>query len=244
MTMTLFRRSLTFCLLVLLSLNATTTHSLSLEDNDEHLVEELSRYFSLDLMQKVFQGEIFSQATNAWQISSNYGFEQLLSALAKQNILNQYLSVGNLIIFSGEYKNNSVLLHLERLSDEAYQGYLSVMSLNSQEFSHENAKQLNEYLLREGTHLALKKATWLPASALLLMDIKNNPQVSQRIYLDPMDLESFKTMVSSNLINAGWTKKTRDEMGLSVWNKGSQQLQLHFSQHTEGTALYIQNHEF
>ena len=143
----------------------------------------------------------------------------------------------------GEYGQHHILLQLERLSADAYRGFLSVMSNQGASFSSDESEQFHRYLLKDTAVLAEKRASWLPESSLLLMDIKSNSHQSQHIYLDPMALEALQTEVVLNLNNLGWQKSITDELGFSLWTQGSQQLQLYFSQQAEGTALYVLTHD-
>ena len=205
----------------------------------EQIATAIATELTLDLSQLIFQGEIFSQATSAWQFHSEHGFGALLKALPKQDIIQQYHGFGNLIMLSGEYAQHSVLMHIERTGVDAYHGFLSVMLSSTADFSADEAPQLQHYLLSQQEVTVNGSALWIPQDAVLLLDIKSNPFLSQQIYLTPTSLDILQQDVLLNLTSLGWQKNMNEEMGLSVWTKGTQQLRLYFSQQLEGTALYV-----
>ena len=90
-------------LLVLLLMMASTLGRASeIEQGATMVAHEVSQRLSLELREKVFQGQVFSQALSAWQVSSETDFSNLLRRLAKQSVFQQYHSIGNVIILSGE----------------------------------------------------------------------------------------------------------------------------------------------
>lgn len=205
----------------------------------EQIALAVAKDLALDLSEKIFQGEIFSQPISAWQFDSTYGFDSFVKDLSKQNIIQQYHGLGNLIMLSGDYQQHSVLLHVERLGAEAYRGFLSVMPSQALSFALNEVEQFQQYLLKQPATLEKSRVSWLPLSAVLLLNIKSAPDQSQQIYLDPMPLELLQQEVLSNLKDLGWQKNIVEELGLSLWTKDSQQLRLFFSQQAEGTALYV-----
>lgn len=204
----------------------------------EQIAVELSNALTLDLSQLVFQGELFSQPISAWQFGSEFGFLGFVAALSKQNMVQQYQSVGNLIMLSGDYKQHDLLIHVERTGDESYRGFLSVMPNQGQSFDSTEVVLFQQHLLVRQEGLSAGAELWLPSSALLLMDIKSTSFQSQRIYLTSLDIESMQQEVRRSLTSLGWQKSNADNLGLSLWTKGTQQLQLYFSQQVEGTAIY------
>lgn len=237
-------KKLLVCLLALiLSVYAILPKPLLGRDISSFLVEELASQLALVPGKKIFQGQVFSQSMTAWQIKADEGYSQLLRSLSRQNILQQYHSIGNVMMLSGEYAQHTVLLQLERLGPEAYQGILSVMPMASPSFSERDSQRLSHYLLKESRQLATQSMAWLPLSATLLMHIKNSPWHSQFIYLDSMNPQALNTLITANLAAAGWQKNSSEEFGLSLWRKESQELQLYFSQQAEGTALYVLSHD-
>lgn len=205
----------------------------------EQIAAELSQVLSLDLEQVIFQGELFSQPISAWQFGSDFGFLGFVAALSKQNMIQQYQSLGNLIMLSGDHKQHNLLMHLERTGDESYRGFLSVMPNQGQRFDATEAELFQQYLLGQQEIISARGVPWLPPSATLLMDVQSTPFQSQQIYLVSLELESLQQEVWMSLTNLGWQKSSTDNLGLSQWTKGSQQLQLYFSQQAEGTALYV-----
>ncbi|MDO5667222.1 MAG: hypothetical protein Q4G44_05305 [Alcaligenaceae bacterium] len=241
--MTVKYKKLLTCLAVFaLSLSTLLPKTSVAGDMRTFFVYDLARQLSLDLEQKIFQGEVFSLTMSAWQIKADYGFEQLLDALSKQSILQQYHSMGNLIFLSGEYGQHSVLLQLERLGAEAYRGILSVMPVAPTTFGDFSAAEsgaLKQYLHQETKLLAGRALSWVPESAVLLMSIKSTPTRAQYIYLDSASAEDLNTLLKANLMALGWRQSSTDGLGLKLWSKQSQEIQLYFSQQVEGTALYV-----
>lgn len=205
----------------------------------EQIAVELSKTLTLDLGQLIFQGELFSQPLSAWQFSSEFGFLGFVTALSKQHQVQQYQSVGNLIMLSGDYKQHSLLMHVERTGHEAYHGFLSVMPNQGQSFNANEAELFQQHLLNQQNAFFASKVPWLPPSVTLLMDIKSTSFQSQQIYLVPLEIERLRQEVVMNLTDLGWQKSSADNLGLSQWTKGSQQLHLHYSQQAEGTAIYV-----
>lgn len=206
----------------------------------EQIAVVVAKDLALDLSEKIFQGEIFSQAVSAWQFQSDYGFEEFIKTLPKQAIIQQYHNVGNLLMLSGDYQQHSVLLHVERLGAGAYRGFLSVMPSQAGHFSADEVEQFQKYLLKEQALASAKRVPWLASSASLLLDIKTTPYQSQQIYLVPQQEPTLlREHVAINLKHMGWQTSDVDDFGLSLWTKGSQQLRLFFSQQAEGTALYV-----
>ena len=205
----------------------------------EQIAVVVAKDLALDLSEKIFQGEIFSQPMSAWQFDSAYGFDSFVKDLSRQKIIQQYHGLGNLIMLSGDYEQHSVLMHVERVGADAYRGFLSVMPSQALSFALSEVEQFQQYLLKQPATLEKSRVSWLPLSAVLLLDIKSAPDQSQQIYLDPMPLELLQQEVLSNLKDLGWQKNIVEDLGLSLWTKGSQQLRLFFSQQAEGTALYV-----
>lgn len=243
--MKLMASTLLAILLSVLGLTSTGSMASSPHASDvpyveaEQLAAELSQELRLDLSQLIFQGEIFSQAMSAWQFHSEYGFGALITALSKQQIIQQYHGIGNLIMLSGDYGQHNVLMHVERTGGDAYRGFLSVMPSQGGSFSSDEVEQFQQYLLKQQANLANSSVSWMPQSATLLLDIKSTPSQSQQIYLDSSELEVLQQEVLINLTSLGWQKSITEDLGLSLWTKGSQQLRLYFSQQAEGTALYV-----
>lgn len=213
--------------------------ALALDDKESRVAEELAIKLSLGLRNKVFQGAIFSQTLSAWRIQSEHGFDELINALSKQTILNQYQALANVITLSGEYAHNSVLLQIERTSLDGYQGSLSIMPLKSTPFSYKEEDQLHRFLIREATNLIQQKMLWLPKSSELLMDIEIDTGISQQIYLISMTANELREILSTNLKLLGWRKNDSEDLGFSVWSRNNELLKLYFSDQKEGTALYV-----
>lgn len=206
----------------------------------EQIALAVAKDLALDLSEKIFQGEIFSQPMSAWQFNSAYGFDSFVKDLSKQNIIQQYHGLGNLIMLSGDYEQHSVLMHVERVGADAYRGFLSVMPSQALSFALSEVEQFQQYLLKEQALASAKKVPWLAPSASLLLDIKTTPYQSQQIYLVPQQEPTLlREHVAINLKHMGWQTSDVDDFGLSLWTKGSQQLRLFFSQQAEGTALYV-----
>lgn len=232
-------------LLSVLGLASTGSMASSPNSSDIHYAEaekfaaQLSKELRLDLSQLIFQGEIFSQAMSAWQFHSEYGFGAFVKALPKQEIIQQYHGIGNLIMLSGDDGQYNLLMHIERTGDDAYRGFLSVMPSQGGGFSSDEVEQFQQYLLEQQANLANSSLSWMSQSAALLLDIKSTASQSQQIYLDSSELEVLQQEVLINLTSLGWQKSITEDLGLSLWTKGSQQLRLYFSQQAEGTALYV-----
>lgn len=228
---------------LMLSLLVALPKASAMDDGALYVANELGQQLSLELKDKIFQGEVFSHSLTAWQIKSDVGFATLLQALSKQHILQQYHSIGNLMMLSGEYGQYTILLQIERLGIEAYHGILSVIPAQTPRFSGVKSEQLYWHLLQEIKSFRDQTMSWLPESAIPLMNIKTSVNRSQHIYLDPMEIDALNDVVKSNLLSAGWIKSVTPDFGLSLWSKQSQQLRLYFSPQAEGTALYVLSYD-
>ena len=226
-------------LILLLMMASTLGRASEIEQGATMVAHEVSQRLSLELREKVFQGQVFSQALSAWQVSSETDFSNLLRRLAKQSVFQQYHSIGNIIILSGELGKYSLLLQLERINFDAYQGLLSVMPAIPFAFHTSSSAPLYTHLVNEFKGLSPQRLAWLPSSSLLLMNIQSDNQRSQQIYFDAMDIASFQQQLENNLILAGWERSNSTEFGLSLWSKQGRQVRLYYSAQAEGTALYV-----
>ena len=206
------------------------------------IAAKFSNVMNVDVGQIVFYGEVFSQPTTVWQIESEQGFNALLQSLSKQNMMSQNHSVGNLLMLSGEYAQHHLLLQLERLENNAYHGFLSVM--NGQEITDQidDPVQFYRYLLEKEKLNEDNHAPWLPDSALLLMNIKSPSAPTQSIYFLPINHETLQEDIRANMTALGWYEKVKNELGFSTWHKDDQRIQFYYSQQAEGTALYVLDH--
>ncbi|WP_432787167.1 hypothetical protein AAEX37_01260 [Oligella sp. MSHR50489EDL] len=224
---------------LVLALLMTSVKASNMHKEAEMVAYELSQRLSLELRDKVFQGKVFEQPISAWQLRSDAAFSNLLQALAKQSIFQQYHSIGNLIMLSGEFAQYAVLLQIERIHGDAYQGILSVMPSAQTGFTTEQSEELYQHLLSEFKGGAKQRFSWVPDSALLLMNIQGDKQRSQHIYFETMEPAAFKNTIKNNLLSAGWKAGSTADFGLSLWTKQRQQVRLYFSAQAEGTALYV-----
>ena len=239
MSKRIFRNFLFFVFSFLLSMGPSEVWAIEPREEAKLVASELSQHLSFELGEMIFEGEVFSQAMSAWKIPLNHEFSSLMRELSKKKILTQYHSIGNLIMLTGAYGQSSVLLYLERLNGDAYQGFLSVANNELQDFLIVSPVKLHRYLLDRQDSIRKQWPSWVPESASLLMDVKLNAEQTQYIYLDSRSLSELKEVVSVNLKNANWEPWLSAESGLSTWTNGHQQLQLYFSSQAEGTALYV-----
>lgn len=206
----------------------------------QQLIDDLVGQLRLPVKEQIFEGEIFGQAVQAWLVEGESGFPDLLNELSKKRIFADYMSLGHLIQFSGDYQGYSLLLQVERVAAEGYRGFISMMPSYEGRYGVGEEEELHQ-LLSEKAVVHQSHVDWLPATATLLLDTKSLG-TRQQIYSLLMPLEQLRSEVSQTLVAQGWRQMHDEGFGLARWQRDGRQLRLYFKEDGALSIVYLLDH--